>query len=84
MSMLFLKLFDPRNKYAYLQILRSSGLTSNVMMLTYSHGNNIRNLHFLWKVSDTDDAMSNSQQTIEKAKEEIPYLPHQSNEACFI
>ena len=42
------------------------------MMLTYSHGNNIGNLHFLWKVSDTDDAMSNSQQTIEKAKEEIP------------
>lgn len=41
-------------------------------MMTYSHGNNIGNVHFLWKVSGSADDFSNSQHTIERAKEEIP------------
>ena len=64
---------EPRKKYEYLQVLNSSGLTMNVTMMTYSHGNNIGNVHFLWKsVSPGFDDISNSQHVIEKAKEEIP------------
>jgi hypothetical protein len=40
----------------------------------YSHGNNVGNVHFLWKVtgSSHSEDISQSQPTIEKAKEETP------------
>ena len=42
-------------------------------LLTYSHGNNIGSLHFVWKVLESvDEDISESQRTIEKAKSEIP------------
>ena len=42
-------------------------------LLTYSHGNNIGSLHFVWKVLESvDEDISESQQTIEKAKAAIP------------
>ena len=44
----------------------------DVLLLTYSHGNNVGNLHFLWKVSGSSEDLSLSQCAIEKAKEEIP------------
>ena len=40
---------DPRRKYEYLQMLKSSGLALNAAMLTYTHGNNMGNTHFAWK-----------------------------------
>lgn len=65
---------NPSEKYEYLQTLKKSGLPMEVLLMTYSHGNNVGNLHFLWKVSGSSSTeyMSRSQSTIEKAKEEIP------------
>ena len=41
---------EPRRKYEYLKRLKSRGLSESVALLTYSHGNNIGNIHFVWKV----------------------------------
>lgn len=61
---------EPRRKYEFIQMLMSSGIAVETALLTYSHGNNIGNLHFIWKVSGDD--LTHSQRTIEKVKEEIP------------
>ena len=52
---------DPRKKYEYVSLLKSMGLPVNTVMLTYSHGNNIGNLHFVWKVPVYGDSFSQSQ-----------------------
>ena len=40
---------DPHKKYIYIQRLQSRGIYSHrVAMLTYYHGNNIANFHFIW------------------------------------
>ena len=60
-------------KYEYIQKLRETGLSVKAALLTYSHSNNVGSLHLVWKVLESvDDDISESQQTIEKAKEEIP------------
>ena len=42
-------------------------------MLTYAHGNNVGNFHFIWKVPDySDSAISCSMTTVDKVKEQIP------------
>ena len=64
---------DPRRKYEYLQMLKSSGLALNAAMLTYMHGNNMGNTHFAWKVPEQGpDSFSQSQRTIEAVREQIP------------
>ena len=64
---------DPRRKYEYLQMLKSSGLALNAAMLTYTHGNNMGNTHFAWKVPEQGpDSFSQSQRTIEAVREQIP------------
>ena len=45
---------DPRQKYNYLQELKSSGLAVKTAMLTYRHGNNIENTNCVWKVPEQD------------------------------
>lgn len=65
---------DPRKKYEYLKLL-SSGLSVRTVKLTYSHGNNIGNLNFIWKIpikASEKDILSQSQQVIETCKQEIP------------
>ncbi len=67
-------LADPRKKYEYLKLL-SSGLSVRTVKLTYSHGNNIGNLNFIWKIpikASEKDILSQSQQVIETCKQEIP------------
>ena len=64
---------DPRRKYDYLQALKSGGLAVKAAMLTYRHGNNIGNTNCIWKVPEQDpDSFSQSQQTIEIVKKQIP------------
>ena len=64
---------EPCKKYEYIQTLKEVGLSIKAALLTYSHGNNIGSLHFVWKVLESvDEDISESQQTIEKAKAEIP------------
>ena len=64
---------EPRKKYEYLEKLKSGLSNVRVAMLTYTHGNNVGNVHFVWKVPDySSEAFSQSLRTIEKAKEFIP------------
>ena len=66
-------LLNLAKKYERIQKLRETGLSVKVALLTYSHGNNVGSLHLVWKVLESvDDDISESQQTIEKAKAEIP------------
>ena len=44
---------EPRKKYEYIQILKEVGLSVKAAFLTYSHGNNIGSLHFVWKVLES-------------------------------
>ena len=70
---------DPRRKYDYLQALKSGGLAVKAAMLTYRHGNNIGNTNCIWKVPEQDpDSFSQSQQTIEIVKKQIP-VSHKNN-----
>ena len=38
-------------------------MSENITLRTYSHGNNIGSLHFVWKVLDSTDDMTESQLT---------------------
>ena len=62
---------DPRRKYEYLQMMKSSGLALNAAMLTYMHGNNMGNTHFMWKVPKQGSDSSQSHRTIEAVGEQI-------------
>ena len=63
---------EPRKKYEFIQKLKETGLSAQAALLSYSHGNNIGCLHFVWKVYDSGDDISESQRTIEMVKGEIP------------
>ena len=39
-----------RSRYDYIQTLEKNGLPYPIMLLKYSSGNNIGNLHFVWKL----------------------------------
>lgn len=39
---------DPCKKYCFIQNLHSRGLSFKSAMLTYFHGNNVGNSHFIW------------------------------------
>ena len=57
---------EPCKKYEYIQKFKEVGLSEKAALLTHSHG-------FVWKVLESvDEDISESQQTIEKAKAEIP------------
>ena len=66
---------EPSTKYYFFQKLKTSGLPFAAALLTYTHGNNVGNLSFVWKVHATDEsdsAFSNSQSVIESVKQSIP------------
>ena len=66
---------DPVRKFRALEDLVQHGLPFPCVILTYSSGNNIGNLHFLWKVPSHVDpilSLEASQNTIEEVKGLIP------------
>lgn len=64
---------DSKLKYNYIKVLKSSGLPFPAVLTTYTHGNNLGNLNFVWKVSSNGEAaFSDSQPVIESVKEKIP------------
>ena len=66
---------DPAKKHQVLQSLLQEGLSVPTVLLTYSPGSNIGNLHFVWKVPPTLDpveCLEQSQQCIEAVKQNIP------------
>lgn len=62
-----------RAKYNFLQSMKRVGFPFPVALLTYTHGNNVGSLHFIWKVeSYGDSAFTESQPIIETVKKDIP------------
>ncbi len=65
---------NKRKKYLFIRELEN-GLLSNAFLLTYTHGSNVGNYHFVWKapenVCDTACASENLR-LIEKIKKDIP------------
>lgn len=58
-------------KYHFLQILR---LSVKAAMLTYTHGNNVGNFHFIWQINkeSTSEFLTHTQHAIEEVKKAIP------------
>ena len=64
---------DSRAKYNFLQTMKTVGFRFPTALMSYAHGNNAGNLHFVWRVSGPiESSFSDSQQVIESAKESIP------------
>ena len=66
---------QPRQRYEFIQCLERNGLSVPIMLLTYSSGNNVGNLHFVWKVPSNKpmkETFQDSVRVIEKIK---PLLP---------
>lgn len=64
---------DARKKYEYMSLLKR-GLSVRTAKLTYSHGNSVGNLNFIWKIPSAksdSDIFSQSQRVIEICKQKI-------------
>lgn len=68
--------FAPVNsssKYKYTQCMKNHGFPVPTALVTYTHGNNLGNLNFIWKVPFCDESgFSASQSVILKLQENIP------------
>ena len=61
--------------YEYIQTLESNGLPYPIMLLTHSSGNNIGNLHFVWKLpagKSIEATFEESVRTVEDIKQILP------------
>ena len=47
----------PSKNYEFIQKLKKNGLMMTTALFAYSHGRNVRNIHFLWKVTDSSHQM---------------------------
>ena len=66
---------DPVKRHRAVSTLVESGLKFPTVLLVYSPGSNVGNLHFLWKVpvcAELRDVFESSQSVIEKVKSYIP------------
>ena len=62
-----------RKEYDFLRKLKSTGLPFPCALLTYSHKNNVGNLHFVWQVPDTKEStFTQSQSVIEAIRKSLP------------
>ena len=60
---------EASRRYEYIKWLKTCGLPIPTTMLTYSHGNNVGNLSFIWKVDCKDESsFARSQGEIESIK----------------
>lgn len=66
-------LADCRSKYTFVQTMKTVGFPFPTALLSYTHGNNVGNLNFVWKVNSADESsFSDSQRVIEMVKKNIP------------
>ena len=64
-----------RARFEYIQTLESNGLPYPIMLLTHSSGNNIGNLHFVWKLppgKSIESTFEESVRTVEDIKQFLP------------
>ncbi len=75
---IFLNDFTPNDlwkRYKYLKSLDRSGCDYSLVVITHSSGDNVRNLHFVWRVLHTEyleNILGRSQKVIEEAKHRFP------------
>ena len=78
---------EPGQKYEFIQCLERNGLSAPIMLLTYLSGNNVGNLHFVWKVQfnkPMEETFQDSVRVIEKLKPLLPqYHMHFMHCATF-
>ena len=61
------------SKYNYTHCMKNHGFPFPAVLVTYTHGNNLGNLNFVWKVHSCDEsAFSASQSVILKLQGKIP------------
>ena len=66
---------QPRQRYEFIQCLERNGLSIPVMLLTYSSGNNVGNLHFVWKLPPNKPMEETFQESIRVIETIKPLLP---------
>ncbi len=77
----FVRDFSPENRmkrFRYIHLLEK-GLPFPALLYTYSIGGSIGNYHFVWKIpvnTNFDSILTESQQTIERIKKDIPKYHH--------
>ena len=60
-------------KYRLIKAKKSNGFPFPTALVTYTHGNYVGNLNFLWKIQgDHESAFSDSQRVVEQLKQYIP------------
>ena len=65
-------------KYKFMKATKSNEIPFPTALVTYTHGNNVGHLNFLWKIQgDEESAFSDSQRVVEQLKQNIPtlYIP---------
>ena len=76
-------LSDSHAKYNFTKAMKSQGFLFHTALLTYTHGNNIGNLNFVWKVNPNDESSSSDcQLVIERVKESIPTYHTRAMRGC--
>lgn len=64
-----------RARFDYIQTLEKNGLSCPIMLLTHSSGNNIGNLHFVWKLpadKSIETTFEESVKNVETIKQILP------------
>ena len=68
-----LSIVDFRAKYNLISTIKSNSFPFPTALLSYSHGNNVGNLHFIWKVPSADEtSFSEIQKVTETIKRSNP------------
>ena len=64
---------ESTKRYEYMKKLKTCGLPFPCALVTYSHGNNIGKLNFIWRVDGKDESsFAKSQSEIERIKHMLP------------
>ena len=66
---------QPTLKYEYIHSLERNGIRSPIMLLIHSSGNNVGNLHFVWKVPLENSLEANFEESLGVIEQIKPRLP---------
>ena len=80
---------QPRQRYEFIQSLETNGLSVSIMLLTHSSGNNVGNLHFVWKLPadkpvEVEEAFSRECLSDKDDKAFAATISHTYNASCHI
>ena len=73
---------DPKKRYEYLQSLERSGVQFPVVILTHSSGNNLGNLHFIWRSLSAEKVEETFQHSLSVVEHIKPCIPVSIRTQC--